>query len=262
MMRLLTIFFMTFTFLSNAQVLNIDREVQNDSLSKNWQSSVSISFSSDKLKKSLADVSSRLETAKFFKTNYVLIGTLNNDLTVLGNDIIQNEGFLQLRYRDNDKRKWSEEIFTQYQWNGTLGMEYRQAIGGNLRLKVFDKKDFDFYTGLGFFYENEQWNWSGVNVPIIGNTDIRNRTLYRLNHYFKMAGKINDQIDISAVSYQQFPINNQMGNLRWYLDLNTNIKISKNTSCVIHWDHIYDDYRLVPITKFYYSLNFGFQLKW
>ncbi len=214
MMRLLTIFFMTFTFLSNAQVLNIDREVQNDSLSKNWQSSVSISFSSDKLKNSLADVSSRLETAKFFKTNYVLIGTLNNDLTVLGNDIIQNEGFLQLRYRDNDKRKWSEEIFTQYQWNGTLGMEYRQAIGANVRLKVFDKKDIDFYTGLGFFYENEQWNWSGVNVPIIGNTDIRNRTLYRLNHYFKMAGKINDQIDISAVSYQQFPMNNQMGNLR------------------------------------------------
>ena len=64
MMRLLTIFFMTFTFLSNAQVLNIDREVQNDSLSKKWKSSVSVSFSSDKLKKSLADVSSRLETAK------------------------------------------------------------------------------------------------------------------------------------------------------------------------------------------------------
>ena len=69
-------------------------------------------------------------------------------------------------------------------------------------------------------------------------------------------------MDISAVSYFQLPLTAEILNLRWYVDLNTNIKMTKNASFVIHYDHTYDDYRLVPISKYYYSLNFGIQLKW
>jgi hypothetical protein len=31
---------------------------------------------------------------------------------------------------------------------------------------------------------------------------------------------------------------------------------------ISHYDGTYDNYRLVPIAKYYYSLNFGIQLKW
>ena len=40
------------------------------------------------------------------------------------------------------------------------------------------------------------------------------------------------------------------------------IKMSKNLSFIIHYDHTIDNYRLVPVANFYYSLNFGIQLKW
>ena len=50
--------------------------------------------------------------------------------------------------------------------------------------------------------------------------------------------------------------------LRWFFDFNTNIKMTNNFNFVIHYDGTYDNYRLVPIAKYYYSLNFGIQLKW
>ena len=142
-------------------------------------------------------------------------------------------------------------------------MENRKVIGSNIRKKVIEKKQIDFYTGLGVFYEAEQWNWSGVeNVDLTVHPYPLNRSLLRLNHYWKCAYKINENIDVSAVSYFQLPLNAEILNLRWYIDLATNIKMTKNASFVIHYDHTYDDYRLVPISKYYYSLNFGIQLKW
>ena len=252
-----------FSIPSFCQILNIDRVTSADSIPKKWVSVVNFSFSSDKLKKDLLDVSSKIEINRFFHNDYVLVGSFHNDVTLNGNDVLQNEGYTQLRYRDNDKHEWSNESYVQYQWNGALGMENRKVIGSNIRKKVIEKKEIDLYTGLGIFYEAEQWNWSGVeNVDLTVHPYPLNRSLLRLNHYWKCAYKINENIDVSAVSYFQLPLNAEILNLRWYIDLDTNIKMTKNASFVIHYDHTYDDYRLVPISKYYYSLNFGIQLKW
>ena len=117
-----------------AQILNIDREVGADTAIKSWSASITSSFSSDKLKGNLIDFSNRTEFDKRLKNNYVIIGQLNTDLTFLEKDIIQNEGYFQLRYRDFDKRKLSLESYLQYQWNGSLGMAYRKVIGSNARV--------------------------------------------------------------------------------------------------------------------------------
>lgn len=248
---------------SFSQILDIDRVTAADSTYKKWVNVVNFSLSSDKLKKNLLDVSSKIEINRFFQNDYVLVGSYNNDVTLNGNEVLQNEGYAQLRYRDNDKHEWSNETFVQYQWNGALGMEFRKVLGSNIRNKIIEKKQIDLYTGLGIFYEVEQWNWSGVeNVDLIVHPNTLNRSLFRLNHYWKCAYKINENMDISAVSYFQLPLTAEILNLRWYVDLNTNIKMTKNASFVIHYDHTYDDYRLVSISKYYYSLNFGIQLKW
>lgn len=258
----LLLFLLLFYVEVSSQILNVDREASNDTVFKKWISVADISFSSDKVKKNLLDVSSKIETNRFFKNNYLLVGSASNDITLNGNDVIQNEGNIQLKYRDNDKHNWSNESYVQYQWNGALGMEYRNVIGSNVRKKLFDKSKIDLYSGLGVFFENEQWNFSGTeNYDPILNAGVLKRQLLRLNNYWKMAYKINDNLDVAAISYFQFPLNEDFDNLRWFLDLNANIKITKNAGFVIHWDHTYDDYRLVPISNFYYSLNFGIQLK-
>lgn len=247
----------------HSQILNVDREGVENEIKKNWMSSADLSFSSDKNKLNLLDISSQVEIANFLKNNYMFIGMLNYNFTMNGNEVIQNEGYTQIRFRDNDKRKISNESFLQYQWNGTLGMEYRKLIGSNIRFKIIEKSDLDLYTGMGIFYEMEQWNFGGINdIDISLFPNSINRNIFRLNHYWKGAYKINDNIDISGVSYFQLPINSDIANLRWFFDFNTNIKMTKNSSFVIHYDGTYDNYRLVPVAKFYYSLNFGIQLKW
>ncbi len=113
------------------QVLNIDRENEIDSLHKKRETYINLSFNTDKLKKELIDLSVKAESDFFLKKNYVLIALYSNDITLNGSDFIQNQGYFHLRYRDHEKRKYSSESFIQYQWNGALGMKYRQLIGGN-----------------------------------------------------------------------------------------------------------------------------------
>ena len=246
-----------------SQILNVDRLIERDSIHNKWNGYADISFSSDKNKKNLLDGSSRIEMDRFLKNEYILIASLNNDFTFNGKEVIQNEGFIQIRYRDMDTREWSTEAFVQYQWNGALGMEYREVLGSNIRKRFFEKKKVDLYAGLGVFYELEQWNWNGVeNSELYSETPTNSRSFFRLNHYWKMAYKINDNVDFSTLSYFQFPLNQDFANLRWFFELNTYIKMTKNTNFVIHWDHTYDNYRIVPISNYYYTLNFGIQLKW
>lgn len=256
-------FFLFFTALLEAQILNVDRITQNDSITSKWAGFTDVSFSSDKLKNNVLDGSAKFELNHFFENKYFIVGLLNNDFTLNGKEVIQNEGFIQIRYRDMDTREWSSEAFVQYQWNSALGMEYRKVIGTNVRKRFFEKKKLDLYAGLGVFHESEQWNWSGVtNYEQLEATPTLNRSLFRLNNYWKMAYKINENVDISAISYFQLPINRDFLNMRWFIDLNTYIKMSKNLSFIIHYDHTIDNYRLVPVANFYYSLNFGIQLKW
>ena len=253
---LITTLVLLFSIPTFCQILNIDRITPPDTIYKKWVTVVNLSLSSDKLKKNLLDISSKVEINRFFHNDYVLVTSLNNNITLNGNDVLQNQGYAQLRYRDNDKHEWSNESYVQYQWSGALGMLNRKVLGSNIRKKLIEEKHLDLYTGLGVFYEEEKWDWSGVeDVDLTAHPNILNRSLFRLNHYWKCAYKINENMDISAVSYFQLPLTAEILNLRWYVDLNTNIKMTKNASFVIHYDHTYDDYRLVPISKYYYSLN-------
>ena len=198
---------------------------------------------------------------KNFHNNYSLISIVRNDAIFNGKSSIQNEGQMQLRFRDLDKRKYSYEGYMQYQWNGAWGMEYRYLIGSNFRMKFLEEKKSDLYIGLGIFKEWERWNWSGVkNVPIPNNAPLINVGVYRLNTYSKYSIKLSDQVDISAISYIQFPLNQKILNPRWYFESNLYIQASKHINFLIHWDHIYDSYRYVPIDNFYYTFSTGIQL--
>jgi hypothetical protein len=67
-----------------AQILNIDREIEIDSVHKKRETYINLSFNTDKLKKELIDLSVKLESDLFFKNNYVLIALYSNDVTLNG----------------------------------------------------------------------------------------------------------------------------------------------------------------------------------
>lgn len=243
------------------QVLVIDREAITDTLKKNYILSGTFSFNSDKQKKNVTDFNSNFEYDRLFKNHYVFISSIKSALTSSGGDLIQNEGVIQLRYQDNDFRKFSPELFMQYQWNGAWGMEDRRLQGINIRERWIEKDGFDLITAIGVFREQETWNWKGVSdklVPV--NANIIKKDIFRFNTYIKSAFQISKNIDFSAISYVQFPLSDDFMKPRWFLDGNLNFNFSKHVNFQIHYDHMFDSNRVVPISEYYYSVSTGVQI--
>lgn len=252
-----------FPFFSGAQIINIDREFSDDSLHRRWAYAASVSLSTDKQAQNVLDFASQLEVDRFLGKRYVMIGMVKNDAIFLGRQAIQNEGLVHIRLRDNDSRKYSVESYLQYQWNGGLGLEYRYLGGANFRMKFFEKRKADLYAALGLFREWERWNWNGVKAALVPDPAlVRKREMFRVNQYLKYSVKLTDQLDISTVSYLQFPTVGRFLQPRWFFDLNAYVAAGKHLRFMMHWDHMFDNRRVVPIDQYYYGFSTGIQYEW
>ena len=260
--KLIVFLVFIFPFKLNGQVLNIDRENGEDSIKKTVKAAVTFSFSSDKQKKNLTDFTNTSEFVYFSKKNITTIFLSQIELSLNGIQIIKNNGFVQLRIRDNDTRKFFPDAYCQFQWNGILGMESRNIVGVNGRFNFFEKKKSDIYGSIGVFYENEQWNPFLPSFAYFDSslTSVQ-RNLFRLNTSVKYAFKLYDKIDVSGSTFIQFPFNTFFNSPRWYFDTNVFFEINKHINFVLHYDHNIDGYRPLPIDEYYYNLTLGTQIK-
>jgi len=246
----------------NSQVLNIDRENGQDSIKKKFKASFTANFSSDKQKNNFIQFINTSELELFFKNNYFLLLLNNSDFAINGIKILENNGFVQMRIRDNDTRIIAPDLFCQYQWNGVWGMERRALVGINARINCMEKRKSDFYLSAGIFYENEIWN------PFLTGYAYKSdslqkvfRNILRLNIVPKFAFKLGNKIDFAGISYLQLPLNSNLIKPRWIFDSNLFYDVSKNINLVLRYSHNYDEYRPLPIDDYYYELNFGVKVK-
>lgn len=247
--------------LAFGQVLSIDREIETDSTFKRMRYAGSFNFSNDKQRRTLIDFAGTNEVDVFLKNKHLFVFLAKNDLALNGSAVNENNGFFQLRFRDNDSRKISPDIFTQYQWNGIQGIEYRYLIGANMRMMFLEEKESDLYNSIGVFYETEKWNPTlrAFTFPVADNRIVY-RNLFRLNLSSKFAIKFSDNIDWSGITFVQFPLNNKFLSPRWFFDGNLTFSVNKHLGIVIHYDHNLDWYRPLPIDVFYYSIQTGLNL--
>lgn len=244
------------------QVLNIDREIETDTTFRRVRASFNFTFSNDKQKKNLVDFANISEIDYFFKKKYLFVFLTKTELSFNGLTALENNGFFQLRFRDNDSRKIAPDIFAQYQWNGVQGMESRSLIGINARMRWLEKRKSDLYTGLGVFYEAEKWNpFLTAYAFSTGSQGIINRNLFRLNLTAKFAFKIAKNIDFAGATFVQFPLNNHFSKPRWFFDSNLFFTVNKHLEFTIRYDHNFDTYRPLPIDNYYYSISTGINIK-
>ena len=247
-----------------AQILNVDREIL-DSMPKNWYGLISGSFSKDKQKFDIQDIN--LYTESVIKRNngmgITYVGQV--DATISGKQILQNEGYFQLKHRDLDKQKSSLEYFLQYQWNGAWGMQSRALGGLNLRKRLFEANGYDLYFGLGGFVQNEIWNYNGVTdatkIPL-NPIDVVDQQL-RLNTYLKGAIKLSSNCDLVCQTYVQSDALSLIGNpkIRWYWSSEIVYNLTENWMLGFNYDHTYNQSNPVPIGKYYYGylMNLSFK---
>ena len=248
--------------LASSQVLNVDREIEVDTVFKRARASFNFNFANDKQKKNLVDFSNASEVDYFLKNHYFFIFLSKTELALNGLQVLENNGFFQFRFRDNDSRKVAPDIFTQYQWNGVQGMEHRALVGANARFRWLEKRKSDLYTSIGTFYEFEKWNpFLGSYAFAKDSLNIVYRNLVRLNVSAKFALKITKNIDFAGVTFVQFPFNSHFLSPRWFFDSNLFFTVNKFLSFVIHYDHNLDSYRPLPIDSYFYTISTGVNLK-
>lgn len=254
--------FFMLSFVSYTQVLNIDRENGQDTLKKKFRGSINFSFSSDKQRRNVLDFANTSELALLVKKDRIFVLLSQSEFIFNGPTVIENNGFFQLRFRDNDTRKVYPDFYAQYQWNGVQGME-RRALGGvNARFRFLEKKKSDLYASIGLFYESEKWNPSLSAFSFNQDSlQVVYRDLIRLNCAAKFALKIAKGVDLSGSTFVQFPLNENYLQPRWYFDSNLNFEVNRFLSFLIHYDHNLDYYRPLPIDSYYYTLSLGMQLR-
>lgn len=259
--RYLFFLFFLYSQWSYSQILNVDR-ILSDSMSKPWYFLNTGSFSQDKQKKNILDLSVYSEFVYRLSNEYGLIYIGQYDGAISSRSFLQNEGYFQFRYRDMDTRELSVESYIQYQWNGVWGLRDRRLFGANLRKELFAKRRYDGYAAIGGFYQSELWDYTGVEdeklIPPfpIDITDVN----LRGNVYLKLAGKISNSIDIALQNFIQYNVLHlhENPNLRWSSIAELTIDLNDHSQLTFAYDHMFNQHPVVPIKTYYYGFNTGF----
>ncbi|MFM1893638.1 MAG: hypothetical protein RIQ90_804 [Bacteroidota bacterium] len=257
-----TTIFCSLLITANAQILTVESELYRDTTSgKKIGATLSLAFSNSKQRKNLLDFSSRGEFDVYFKNRYALIFLGRTDATYNGKTVLQNNGYLQIRYRDQDSRKFSLEPSLQAQWNGIQGMEYRFLTSLNLRMRWLTRPKANLYTGLGTFYEMERWNpLLGGYAFAMGDSSIILRNMFRLNLTSKYTLQLGTFVTWTGMTYVQFPINQHFNTPRWVFDTQFLFKLNKHLSFTINYNHNLDFFRPLPIDPYFYATSSGIRI--
>ena len=247
------LFCLMFHRLSYGQILNVDRENEDADLQKSYWL-LSASLDKDKQVQDIQDISVYVENIQLLGVpGYGITTMFQYDATISGSSEVQNEGFLQLRYRDLDMRKISADPFVQYQWNGLWGMDKRILYGANARLRIFDTEGEDSYFGFGLFRQLEEWTGTDGTV---------NDDQWRVNCNLKIATRITDKLDFVNQLYYQIPFNLSKVNFDYRLYNYSEVvyEIDDQFQVGFNVDVFYNNLPLGDIEKLMYGYGFNFRV--
>ncbi len=237
-----------------SQILNIDKSDTSEYVSK---AKTSLNFATglevDKQKITLWDATNTADLM-VQKKKELFIVSASYRFTYNGPDDILNAGFIHFRYRHNYKNTFQPETFLQYQWDNKRGLVYRTLGGANMRYNIWRGDRWDFNAGLGLMYEEEQWNYAGVDsAKIPANPKPITNKLIKINSYLRFDWKASENSDLAVnIFIQTKPgyIHPRIApHFQW------NINAGKHIGFSTGFTGIYDEMPVVPISRFYYSFS-------
>lgn len=244
-----------------SQIINIDKvDTSAYQIKPVFNASLTVGVEIDKQKTTLYDATNTAELMlQKRKELYFFSGSYR--FTYNGPQDFLNTGYLHLRWRHHYKNRFHPETFTQYQWDNVRGLEHRALLGANLRFNFWKQGKIDFNAGLGLMYEDEKWNYAGVDSAKIpaDPTPIVNHFI-KLNSYLRLDWKSGANSDLAlALFFQTRPdrIEPRIAPmLQWSVSAGKHLSINTGFSSV------YDAKPVVPIHHFYFTFSNSISLKW
>jgi hypothetical protein len=245
--------------LLHGQILNIDKTDTTDYVHHaKFDGSLNTGLEIDRQRTVLYDATNTAEAMlQHYKELFILAASYR--FTYNGPDDILNAGFIHLRYRHAYKNKFQPEPFLQYQWDNKRGIEHRMLAGANLRYNISKGQRFEFNCGLGLMYEEEKWDYVGVDslkIPV-DPAPITNH-LTKISSYLRFTWDPNSNNNITFNVFLQTRPDRFKPRIAPHAQWN--VKVGKHVDLSISFTGLYDTAPVVPIEQFYFSLSNGILL--
>jgi len=243
--KLTFIIILVLSISSNAQILNFNKGLlQSDTVK--WIGKVEVFFNAIDQEVSIANLGYDIDMIRKFD-NMSLMAISKLSFATSNGDILLSDGYAHIRGVINRRKKLSEEIFGQIQYNAIRGLEDRFLIGGGLRYLVVDKEKYGVLAGMGLIHEWENWVYDEVKSST---------SILKSSNYISFYGDVNNQFHFNVISYYQASFESLFVP-RVSLEVNLNLNITKRliftSSFILH----YDKRPVIPIDNFVFKFANG-----
>lgn len=179
-----------------AQVLNVEtfRTEATIDTTASWTGETVFDVSLAKFTEQVFELGNETNASYFTGTHRYLFLTSVELINVDGSSVISN-GYFHLRSTFNENRKWSPELFTQFQYNENLGLNQRYLAGGSVRFRFLDEPSIRGSVVTGAMYEYEQWG-------IESGSFIENN-LIKSTSNVAIRGRLSDTTQLLVIGYYQ-----------------------------------------------------------
>jgi hypothetical protein len=229
---------------ASAQILNVER-ARSGADSTGWGGEIGLDLTIEKYNDRVTTAEN--ESALFYTSrnhNYILLSSLEF-VDVDGSSII-NSGYVHARSTFRSKKRFSPEIFLQYQYNNNLGLTNRRLAGTGIRYRFLSTERLSGTFSTGMMAENEEWDpEEGENIE---NTFIKSTSNLALR------GSVSENASLLLIGYYQARPD-AFFEPRATLESQLGVKLSKHITLAVSFVMTNDASPIIDIPKVTYELE-------
>lgn len=253
----ITVLGLFLTCIAHGQILKVDKSHLAKDSTNYLTGTADLRFQLNNLASTLQQQNSLLSIHSlldlvYITQNHALITINEFQYFKAGDGPVLNNGSAHFRINWSRNTFLSPETFVQIQYDESRQMNLRFLYGAGTRFNII-KGDNSLHAGLGVFRENEIWeNRKGNELNVSFN---------KLNSYLGGEVNINDHVELNSIVYFQTAYDNSIGHWRNRLNGSIELKdrITKNFQLKLALSGSFDDKPIIEITRFFYSLQLGFE---
>ena len=228
----------------SAQILNVER-TRSGADSTGWGGEIGLDLTIEKYNDRVTTAEN--ESALFYTSknhNYILLSSLEF-VDVDGSSII-NSGYVHARSTFRSKKRFSPELFLQYQYNNNLGLTNRRLAGTGIRYRFLTSNRLKGTISTGFMAENEEWD------PDEGD-NIEN-TFLKSTSNLALRGSVSENASLLLIGYYQARPDKFL-EPRATLESQLGVKLSRHITLAVSFVMTNDASPIIDIPKITYELE-------